>query len=149
MATTDALTIESTVGALYESISGGAGEARDWARLRYLFRPEARLVRTRLGPDGRPQIQFYTLDEFIAEAEPYFRQNGFYEVEIARTAESFGNISHLFSTYEARAERASDSSLGRGINSIQLYHDGSRWWIVNMIWDDEREGDPIPPRYLA
>ena len=35
----------------------------------------------------------------------------------------------------------------RGINSIQLYHDGARWWVVNVFWDSERADNAIPSEY--
>jgi hypothetical protein len=37
----------------------------------------------------------------------------------------------------------------RGINSIQLFNDGNRWWIVNIYWQQESAEDPIPDMYLA
>jgi len=36
----------------------------------------------------------------------------------------------------------------RGINSIQLFFDGERWWIVNIYWQHENADAPIPPQYL-
>ena len=36
----------------------------------------------------------------------------------------------------------------RGINSIELFWDGKRWWIANAIWTDETPGQPIPNEYL-
>ncbi|MFS2023027.1 hypothetical protein ACL58G_08365 [Massilia sp. GER05] len=36
----------------------------------------------------------------------------------------------------------------RGINSIQLYHDGKRWWIVSLLWRAEDAWVRLPERYL-
>ena len=36
----------------------------------------------------------------------------------------------------------------RGINSIQLFYDGSRWWIVTVYWQHESAEHPIPEKYL-
>ena len=36
----------------------------------------------------------------------------------------------------------------RGINSFQLLKDGDRYWVVNIFWDSERPGNPIPYQYL-
>ena len=87
------------------------------------------------------------VEDFIATAEPYFNSYSFFEVEIARTVETFGNITHVMSTYESR-KTPGGKPFARGINSIQLCHDGARYWIVSMIWDIEREGNQMPPRYL-
>jgi hypothetical protein len=35
-----------------------------------------------------------------------------------------------------------------GINSIQCYWDGTRWWILGWVYDSERAGNPIPAEYL-
>jgi hypothetical protein len=148
MAGPDVQTIDDIIYALYDAISGSAGEARDWERLRSLFAPHARLAQVLTEPDGAPKVQFYGIEVFIDEAERYFRQQSFYEVEIARRAERFGNIAHVFSTYEARAAPDAPSTLGRGINSIQLCYEKGRWWVVSMAWDSEREGNPIPGGYL-
>ena len=32
----------------------------------------------------------------------------------------------------------------RGINSIQLYKGEDGWKIIHMIWDNERDGVPLP-----
>lgn len=88
-----------------------------------------------------------TVDDFVKSAEPYFDRFPFYEFEIARKVESFGYITHVMSTYESR-KTPDGEPFARGINSIQLFHDGRRFWIVSMTWDVEREGNPIPKRFL-
>ena len=88
-----------------------------------------------------------SVDDFIETAEPYFKTYPFFEVEIHRTEETFGNITHVMSTYDSR-KTPNGEPFVRGINSVQLYHDGSRFWIVSMTWDIEREGNPIPDQYL-
>ena len=35
-----------------------------------------------------------------------------------------------------------------GINSIQLFYDGARWWIVSIYWQHESPKHPIPKNYL-
>ena len=74
-------------------------------------------------------------------------EKGFYETEISRATEIFGNIAHAFSTYESR-RRPQEAPFARGINSIQLLHDGERWWVTAMVWDAERADNTIPARYL-
>jgi len=60
----------------------------------------------------------------------------------------FGNVVHAFSTYESRRAQADAQPFARGINSIQLYHDGTRWWVMTLMWDSERPDNPIPAKYL-
>jgi hypothetical protein len=74
-------------------------------------------------------------------------RHGFSEREIARTTEAFGNIVQAFSTYETHRD-STDTHPIHGINSIQLFYDGTRWWVVSVLWDNERPDKPIPPEFL-
>lgn len=76
-----------------------------------------------------------------------FEKEGFFEKEIARRTESFGQIAHVFSTYEARHSPDDEKPFLRGINSIQLMSDGKRWWIVTIFWQAEDEKNPLPEKY--
>lgn len=139
-ASLDALRIDTLVRAVYACISGAAGAPRDWDRFRALHRPEARSLRTVIDPDGKPRAESFGVEEYIANVSPFFAQNPFFEVETGQRVERFGQVAHVWSRYEARTEPDGGTLLKRGANSIQLFNDGSRWWIVSTIWDNERDG---------
>jgi hypothetical protein len=141
-------TIDAIVAALYRCISGAAGAPRNWALLFTLFHPGARLLRAGMGETGAATLQIMTIEEFARVAEPYFREHAFYERELARRTERFGQIAHVWSTYGAYSAPDVVTPLGRGINSIQLWFDGARWWVMSMLWDDERPGSLIATQYL-
>ena len=137
------------------SISGAAGK-RDWNRVRSLFIPGARLIPAaesvtsdegRATSSGEISPQILDVEGFITRAERFFRTSGFYETEIARRIEQFGSIAHAWSTYESRHNAGDLEPFMRGINSIQLFNDGSRWWIVT-IWQHESPENPVPEKYL-
>ena len=147
----DSASIDAIINAAYDGISGRAGKPRDWERQRSLFFPGARLIPTAMAAgvnDGRLAPQFLDHDDYVARVEPFFRENGFYEKEIARRTEQIGRIAHVWSTYESRHSEDDPKPFMRGINSIQLFHDGTRWWIVNIFWQHETAADPIPAKYL-
>jgi hypothetical protein len=145
----DVASIDAIITAAYDSISGPAGEKRNWDRERSLYYPGARLIPTaKPGENDDLVPQILDVDGFIARVEPFFKDNGFYEKEIARRVEQFGHIAHVWSTYESRHDPSDAEPFMRGINSIQLFNDGSRWWIVNIYWQQESLVDPIPERYL-
>jgi hypothetical protein len=149
----DSASIDTIVAAAYDSISGPAGRKRDWNRLRSLFIPGARLIPTAQNPgkttaDGKIAPQVMDVDGFIARVSDYVEANGFFEQEIARRIEQFGRIAHVWSTYESRREANDPEPFMRGINSIQLFHDGKRWWIVSIYWQHETTDYPIPEKYL-
>ena len=88
------------------------------------------------------------IDGFIARVRDYVEKNGFYEKEIARRTEQFDQIAHVWSTYESRHKANDPEPFMRGINSIQLFYDESRWWIVSIYWQHESTEHPIPEKYL-
>lgn len=143
----DVATVDGIIAALYGVISGPAGQARDWDRFRGLFAPGARLIPAAPRRDGSAPPSF-SPDEYVQRTSDSFLKNGFFEAEIYRTIESFGTITHVFSTYEARRAPADEKPLARGINSIQLMRHADRWWIVTVLWDQERPDNAIPPKYL-
>lgn len=144
----DHASLDAIITALYETVSGDAGEKKDWSRLRSLFAPDARLMPVVWKGEEQFSLRTLSVDEYVRLASKYFVARSFYEREIARRVETFGSMAHVFSTYEAFESRGSSIPVKRGINSIQLYFDGTRWWILSIIWDDERECMPIPPEYL-
>jgi hypothetical protein len=144
----DVKSVDAIVGALYDVISGPAGQKRDWDRMRSLFVPGARLIRTVPSPAGGASALVLDVDGYISRASTMLERDGFFEREIARKTDAFGNVAHLFSTYESRHTGSDPSPFARGINSIQLLKDGDRWWLVTVYWDAERPGNPIPPQYL-
>jgi len=143
----DGETPDSIVAALYDVISGPAGQARDWDRFRKLFAPGARLIPASPRTDGSAPAAL-SPEDYIQRTSESFLKNGFFEKEIARRTEAFGTVTHVFSTYESRRASADDKPMARGINSIQLLKHGGRWWIATVLWDQERPDNPIPGKYL-
>ena len=137
---------ESVVRAVYAVISGPAGP-RDWVRFRGLFAPGARLITMRAGADGVPAAAVMTPDEYAARAGANFEKNAFFESELARRVEAFGNIAHVFSTYESR-RAPGEKPFARGINSFQLVKEGAAWKVMTILWDSENASQPIPEKYL-
>ncbi len=144
----DVASVDAIIAALYDVISGPAGRARDWKRLHALFTPEARMVAVGPRPGGTFGARAMTVDDYIARTSKPFSEAGFFETELARTTETFGQVVHVFSTYEARHGAADAKPFARGVNSIQLFHDGARWWIVNLVWRAEDDKLALPERYL-
>lgn len=144
----DVESIDSITAALYESISGGIGVPRQWDRFRSLFIADARLIPVQVTPNGNV-YRAWTPEEYISRAGPFLLKNGFFETETNRKTERYGSIAHYFSTYDSRRLAEDPEPYQRGINSIQLMHDGSRWWIVTVFWQGETPGVPIPDEYLS
>ena len=143
----DVATMDSTIAALYDVISGPAGK-RNWDRFRSLFAPGARLIANGVRPTGEVVSRVMTVEDYAQRNGPFFEKNGFFEQEAARSTESFANIAHVFSSYESRHDKEDAKPFQRGINSIQLMNDGKRWWIVTIFWQGEDEKNRLPDKYL-
>jgi len=133
----DVASIDAILAALYDVISGPAGQARDWDRFRSLFLPGAgRLVTVGKDPQTGARRQV-TMDPrgYAERVGPRLERDGFFEREVGRREDRFGNIVHVFSAYESLHTLSDPQPFMRGVNSIQLYHDGTRWWIVTVFWD--------------
>ena len=143
----DVESIDAIMLAVYEVISGPAGEARDWDRMRSLFIPEAQLIPSGTRPDGSHAIRVFSVEGYIENAGPRLEEYGFFETEINRVVEQFGHVAHVFSTYESRRTLEDVAPFVRGINSFQLFDDGSRWWVVSIYWTGETSDSQIPEKY--
>ena len=142
----DVASIDAIIEAYYEVVSGPAGEAADRARDEYLHHPSALIGVPSRGDDGQPTIRMITLGQYH-DAFGGSRQQPFYEWEINRETQQFGNVAHVWSTYASSREPAGEI-FTRGINSIELFWDGARWWITSWSFDQEREGLEVPGEYL-
>ena len=147
----DVESIDAIITAAYDVISGPAGKRRDWDRERSLFAAGARLIPTATVA-GKTDVDLAPLildvEGYIARVEPLFEERGFYETEIARRVEQFGQMAHVWSTYESRHDPSEPQPFMRGINSIQLFNDGKRWWILSIYWQHESTKYPLPEKYL-
>ena len=143
----DVKSIDSILAALYNVISGPAGE-RDWNRFRSLFLPGAALTSAGKDRDGIIRVRPRTVEGYVTGAGGYFSQHGFFESPIVSRVQTFGNVAQVFCSYESRGA-AGEAPFARGINSIQLANDGKRWWIVSILWDEERSDNPLPKEFAA
>lgn len=141
-------TLDSTIETLYAVISGEKGEKRNWKLFKYLFKPDAKLIPSGKNSRGIHMVNYLSPDDYIKKSGKWLVEKGFYEKEIHRTINTFGNMVHVFSTYEAYNSHTDATPFMRGINSIQLLNDEERWWIINIYWNQETENSPIPEVYL-
>src|ERR1044072_2916 len=140
----DVATLDGIMNAFYEVVSGPPGQPRQWARDRTLYIQGMRFVATgvRKG-ETKPYANIMDHQTFVDDSNDFMLKDGFYEREIHSVTRRLGNIAHIFSTSDTRQKPDGSRTL-RGVNSIELYYDGTRWWIASAIWDGERADNPIP-----
>ncbi len=138
--TLDPSRIGDIVDAMYAMVSGPAGP-RDWSLQDVVFHAEARQMRTGVDASSKAWIKIMAPADYIADTAAFFASNDFFEIEVSRRVEEFGNIAHVWSIYEARRSEGDIAPERRGINSIQLFRNAhGQWQITSMIWDNERPG---------
>lgn len=138
--------VDGIVKAIYGTITFPEGELPKMDRFRSLFTPNAQFIR--LEPEG---ARIMDAESFISSFLERVRTGvlkSFYEGEIFRKTNAYGRIAQVFSTYEKGMNTEDPKSFIRGINSIQLFYDGQRWWISSIVWEDEQSDNPIPDEYL-
>ena len=141
----DVSTIDGIIKAFYDTISGPKGQPRQWSRDRTLYIPTVNFIS--MGErDGKIRAGIMTHPQYVNATNESLTSSGFHEREINRVVRRFGNVAHVFSTYEFTNDDKTDK--GRGVNSIELYWDGTRWWIAFASWDEERPGNPISKEFL-
>ncbi len=141
-------TLDSTIETLYAVISGEKGAKRDWELFKFLFKPEAKLIPSGKNKEGAYKTRYMSPDDYVKGSGKWLVENGFFEKEIHREVDIFGNIAQVFSTYESFHSESDTKPFMRGINSIQLLNDGKRWWVINIYWTQETKENAIPENYL-
>ena len=130
----DVGTIDSIITTLYAVISGPVGQPRQWDRFLSLMHPDAHLIPTRCDSTGACSLRILSPAQYRTLADSFLVSQGFTERELQRTTERYGSVAQAFSSY-ASFRRGETSPFARGINSIQLFWDGHRWWVMNIFWD--------------
>lgn len=71
----------------------------------------------------------------------------FFEHPVATRVVRYGNIAHVWSTYESRETSTQEKPMARGINSFQMVRVGSEWKVQSIVWQQEDAAHPIPPQF--
>ncbi len=135
--------VRDVVDVVYATVSGGRGEARDWARLEGLFVPGGTLVVAARGKDGAPRHRVLTPAEFVQSADANSKQQAFYEAPMVTRVEVFGGVAQVWSSYTARPSPDAPP-FARGVNTFTLVRTADGWRIVTIAWSEEAPGWALP-----
>ena len=129
--------IDCVITTMYDVISGPAGKPRDWALLRSLYHPEARMMPAISPANEPPRVRVLTVDDFIRRVDAIFTTESFWERETKRETQIFGRIAHVLSYYESLRD-LNEAPFVTGKKTMQLFFDDTRWWIVSAMWNTDR-----------
>jgi len=133
----DVSTLDGILHASYDVLSGPAGKPRDWERYRTLFIDGARLFVVVAVPGEKPHVRQLSVEDYIRRVEPIFAVENFWERETSRQTEIVGRVAHVLSRYESLRD-PNGAAFEHGANSMQLFYDDSRWWVVSVMWNTSR-----------
>jgi hypothetical protein len=140
-------TLNGIIKAYYDVVTVNKGGKVYYERDSLLHWPNVSVGASGISKTGKPVMQYISLKEYHRLSDASLERDGFDEREISRKVEKFGNIFHVWSTYESR-NSVQGPIIERGINSIELFFDGTRFWILGWFYDGERKNNPIPAEYL-
>ena len=133
--------IDTLLTRLYEVISFEVGGQPDWSAMRELFSLHARI--THVLPEG---IDYMNFDDFREMATGLLASGvfaSFWEYEVARSVRRFGAVAHVLSAYESKESRGAQAPFARGVNSLQLIREPDGWKVLSLLWDEERDDNPL------
>jgi len=141
-------TLDGIMKAYYDVVTVKKGDKPSYERDSLLHYGNVQVGWAAKAKSGKMTFKYVSLKEYHRLSDDYVAASGFDEHEISRKVEKFGGIYHVWSTYETRHTKAGPV-IERGINSIELFYDGTRFWILGWFFDGERIDNPIPPQYLT
>jgi len=127
-------TLDGIIRAYYDVVTIKKGENVSYERDSLLHVPGVRVAAIGQDQNGKSVLQYTSLKLFHKESDPYMEKNGFIETEVDRKVEHIHSLWHVWSSYESR-NTTGGPIIERGTNSIELYFDGKRFWILGWFYD--------------
>jgi hypothetical protein len=122
------------------------GVPRNWARQRTLYDPAGIFVATGRDPaTGALAPRRRTFQEYVDMMDEYSVETGFVDKPLACVTRRRKYVATVTCGYEGRE---GPKVTERGVDIFQLYNDGTRWWILSVVWDKEEPNNPIPAELL-
>ena len=134
---------------LYDAFGFESGQEPDWAAQRRLalegaaFVPSLRPGRVPVATGIEP---FFADFRAFVQSEPW-ASTGFKERIVGVQIERFGALAHAFVAFEGYVP-GEDEATTRGLDSLQLVHDGSGWKVTAFATQFERDDLALPERFV-
>jgi len=148
----DVSTIDGMVKAYYEVVFRfPADQPRQWGSRRYaLYSQRAVLSSSAQDEAGKTTAQSMTHQEFVDSSDLSLRGQSLLRArKFHRITHRAGNVAHLLSTSEHTSSSTGPVE-GRSVDSLELFWDGTRWWITKRqhLGRRVRPSHPLPAEFL-
>lgn len=138
----DVQSIDAIINAYYDVISGSSQQPWQFERDSYIHSKNAVIIRLDENGNTNP----HTLESEYIPMGLSPRQD-FYEIELKRNVNHFGNLAQVWSAFEIRTDPNITSDI-RGLNSIQLHYEKGRWFIDSWTCEMESEKNRLVSDFL-
>ncbi|MGB3149912.1 MAG: hypothetical protein WBB27_04550 [Maribacter sp.] len=138
----DVKSIDAIMDAYYDVVSGSSDDPWEFERDKYIHSENA--VITRLDKNGNAQSHALEAEYIPIGLSP---KEDFYEKELKRGVNQFGNMAQVWSAFEIRTDPEIESNI-RGLNNIQLHYEKGRWWIDSWTCEMESETNSLLTEFL-
>jgi hypothetical protein len=138
----DVKSVDAIINAYYDVVSGSSSEPWEFERDKYIHSKNA--VIRRLDENGKAESRTLEAEYIPIGLSP---KEDFYEKELKRIVNKFGNIAQVWSAFEIRTDPKTESNI-RGLNSIQLHYENSRWYIDNWTCEMESEKTSVVTEFM-
>lgn len=130
----DVSTLDGIIKAYYDVVTVPQGGKINYERDSLLHITGVRVGSAGIDAKGNPVLHYTSLKQYHRESDAYMEKSGFYEHETSRRVENVRNIYHVWSSYESK-NSPDGKVIAQGTNSIELYFDGKRFWILGWFYD--------------
>jgi hypothetical protein len=139
----DVQSVNAIINAYYDVVSGSSSEPWEFERDKYIHSKNA--VITKLDESGKAESHNLEAEYIPLGLSP---KEDFYEKELKRIVSTYGNIAQVWSAFEIRTDPKTESNI-RGLNSIQLHYESSRWYIDSWICEMESEKSSVVAKFVS
>jgi hypothetical protein len=130
--------IQEAIDEFYDVISGSKEEQRDWDKFRSLFfSGDSALASIKFNEGKELTTKPLNVNAYITGLNNFLSAHDFYEYGLNYEICIFGSIAHVYSEYEAKRKKEDPCIIKKGVNLVQLIHDGHAWKIYSMLWQDK------------
>jgi hypothetical protein len=138
----DVQSVAAIIDAYYDVVSGSRQDPWQYERDRFIHSKNA--VITRLDAHGNAESHGLEAEYIPLALAP---KGDFYEIELKRTVNRFGNMAQVWSAFEIRTDPDLETNT-RGLNSIQLHFEKGRWWIDSWTCEMASEKNSLVTDFL-
>lgn len=120
----------SLVERLLQCVSSEPGQPKQWNSFKVLCATDARIAVLLQRPGKPPVLRSFSVEEFV---QTMSKNNApFQEKQLNVQIDAFNGMATVWQPYELIA----GNERRTGVNTYQLFSDGTRWYVHSLLWTE-------------